>query len=64
MKKYNMFDVVELKNGNKATIMNNESYNLKIEEVDNNGISQGIKYITENDIIKTLYAKNKTNSSL
>ena len=47
MKKYNMFDVVELKNGNKATIMNNESYNLKIEEVDNNGISQGIKYITE-----------------
>ena len=33
MKNYNMFDVVELNNGNKATIITNDKSSIKVEEV-------------------------------
>ena len=50
MKNYNIFDVVELNNGNKATILANEKNLIKIEEVNNKGISLGIKEISNDDI--------------
>ena len=57
MEKYNMFDVVELKNGNKATILTNKKSIIKIEEVNDKGISLGIKEITESEINKTIFKK-------
>ena len=50
MKNYNMFDVVELNNGNKATIITNDKSSIKVEEVNNNGVSLGIKEIREKKI--------------
>ena len=57
MKNYKIFDVVELNNGNKATILTNEKSSIKIEEVNNTGISLGIKEITENDIKQVIFRK-------
>lgn len=55
MKSYNIFDVVELNNGNKATIITNDKTKIKIEEINDRGISLGIKEITENDIKEKIY---------
>ena len=52
-----MFDVVELKNGNKATILSNENNVIKIEEVDNTGVSKGVKDIKEDDIKNIIFKK-------
>ena len=57
MKNYNMFDVVELNNGNKATIITNDKSIIKVEEVNNKGISLGMKEITENDIKQVIFRK-------
>lgn len=57
MKNYNMFDVVELNNGNKATILTMENSIIKIEEVNNRGISLGIKEITDDDIKQVIFRK-------
>lgn len=57
MKNYKMFDVVELNNGNKATIITNDKSIIKVEEVDNKGISLGIKEITDNDIKQIIFKK-------
>ena len=57
MNNYNIFDVVELNNGNKATILANEKSTIKIEEVNDNGISLGTKEINENDIKKVIFRK-------
>lgn len=57
MKYYQIFDVVELNNGNKATILTNENSIIKIEEVDNKGISLGVKEIKENDIKRRIFRK-------
>ena len=57
MRNYNMFDVVELNNGNKATIITNDKAIIKVEEVNNKGISLGIKEITENDIKQIVFRK-------
>lgn len=57
MKNYNMFDVVELNNGNKATIITNDKSIIKVEEVNNNGISLGMKEIRENDIKQIIFRK-------
>lgn len=57
MKNYNMFDVVELNNGNKATIITNDKSIIKVEEVNNKGISLGMKEITENDIKQIIFRK-------
>lgn len=56
--KYQVFDVVELKNRNKATILevvNNNTY--KVEIVNCDGISQGILKINENDVNKIIIKK-------
>ena len=57
MKNYNMFDVVELNNGNKATIITGNKLSIKVEEVNNEGISLGVKEITENDIKQVIFKK-------
>ena len=57
MKNYNMFDVVELNNGNKATIITNDKSIIKVEEVNNKGISLGIKEIAESDIKQVIFRK-------
>ena len=57
MKIYNMFDVVELKNGNKATIIANDKSIIKVEEVNDKGISLGIKEVTDNDIKQIIFRK-------
>lgn len=57
MKNYNMFDVVELNNGNKATILTKENPIIKIEEVNDKGISLGIKEITDSDIKQVIFKK-------
>ena len=57
MKNYNMFDVVELNNGNKATIITNDKSIIKVEEVNDKGISLGIKEVTDNDIKQIIFRK-------
>lgn len=57
MKNYNMFDVVELKNGNNATILTIDSSKIKIEEVNKKGISLGVKEITDGDIKEIIFRK-------
>lgn len=57
MKNYKIFDVVELNNGNKATILTNEKSSIKIEEVNNEGISLGVKEINETDIKRIIPIK-------
>lgn len=57
MKNYNMFDVVELNNGNKATILTKENSMIKIEEVNDEGISLGVKDIKESDIKQVIFKK-------
>ncbi len=55
---YKVFDVVELKNGDKATILDNKVNNTyKAEIVNENGISQGIKEIEETAIKKAIIKK-------
>jgi len=57
MKNYNMFDVVELNNGNKATILTKNNSSIKIEEVNDKGISLGIKDINDSEIKKIIFRK-------
>ncbi len=57
MKNYNIFDVVELNNGNKATILTNDKPIIKVEEVNKNGISLGYKKITDADIKRIIQIK-------
>ena len=57
MKNYNMFDVVELNNGNKATNITNDKSTIKVEEVNDKGISLGIKEVTDNDIKQIIFRK-------
>ena len=57
MKNYNMFDVVDLNNGNKATIITKDKSIIKVEEVNNKGISLGIKEIMEDDIKQIIFRK-------
>lgn len=57
MKKYKVFDVVELYNENRAIILNVEKETYKAEIVDQEGTSLGIKNICEEEIKKTLISK-------
>lgn len=52
-----VFEVVELLDGNKATILENNKNRYKAEIVNKYGESQGTKYITETDIKKILISK-------
>lgn len=57
MKNYNMFDVVRLNNGNLATILNYDKSIYKVEVVNENGVSLGIKEISDDEIEKIVYKK-------
>mgnify|MGYP001127801015 CR=1 FL=1 len=56
--KYKVFDVVELVNGNKATILDNSKSNIyKVEIVNARGIRQATKEIDETEIKKSIIIK-------
>lgn len=57
--KINQFDVVELKNKDRATILNISNNKYLSEIVNKMGERKEIKQITENDIFKVIYQKNK-----
>lgn len=57
--KLKIFDVVELKNGNKATIVENKTKDMyKAEIVTNDGKTLGIKLIDENDVKNIIFTKD------
>lgn len=55
--KYKRFDVVELNNGNKATILDTSIRDYYVEIVDSNGNRVDIKNITEDEISKVIFTK-------
>lgn len=56
--KIEVFDVVELKDKNKATILNKKENNEYLSEIiDNKGKKLGNKVITEQEIEKIIYSK-------
>ncbi len=55
--KINQFDVVELKNKDRATILDISNNKYLSEIVNQMGERQDIKEITENDIFKVIYIK-------
>lgn len=56
--KYKVFDVVELLNGNKATILeNSENNRYKVEIVDERGVKLETKEIDETEIKKSIITK-------
>lgn len=52
-----IFDVVELNNQNKATILSINKDEYVAEIVDKDGVSQGYSYIKEKDIKKVIFTK-------
>ena len=52
-----MFDVVELNNGNKATILDINNREYYVEIVDSNGNRVDIRNISENEIAKRIFSK-------
>lgn len=57
--KYKRFDVVELNNGNKATILDTNNKDYYVEIVDLEGNRVDIKFIEENEISKMIFPKQK-----
>lgn len=57
--KLKRFEVVELVNGNKATILDNKNNEYLAEIVDGNGKTIENRNITENEIKKVLIYKDK-----
>lgn len=57
--KLKIFDVVELKDNNRATILNINNKEYLAEVVNSAGISLGNRIITDNDINKVILAKSK-----
>lgn len=55
--KYKQFDVVLLKNKNKATILGVENNKYNAEIVDDRGIRIDVKAITDDDIDKSIFIK-------
>ncbi len=55
--KLKIFDVVDLYDGNKATILENNKGLYKAEIVDSKGNNQGIVDITEKDIKSIIISK-------
>lgn len=53
--KYKRFNVVELNNGNKATILDVKNKNYYVEIVDSEGNRIDIKYVEENEIAKIIF---------
>jgi hypothetical protein len=59
MMKVNKFDVVELNNENKATILDIQDNGYLVEIVSYNGKTLGNKVIYDKDINKIIFSKNK-----
>ena len=59
--KFNKFDVVELKNGNRATILEINKHKYLAEIVNAYGITLDTKEITNEDITKIICSKGKNN---
>ena len=57
--KLKIFDVVELNDNNRATILNINNKEYLAEIVNSAGISLGNRIITDNDINKVILAKSK-----
>jgi len=57
--KYKRFDVVELNNGNKATILDTNNRNYYVEIVDLEGNRVDIKHIEESEIAKMIFSKQR-----
>lgn len=57
--KYKRFDVVELNNGNSATILDIVKNSYKVEVVSPYGITLDKKIITNNDIKKLIHSKKE-----
>lgn len=56
--RYKIFDVILLNNGNKATILEKVDKNhYKVEIVNNNGKTEEIIQITDNDIKDCIFKK-------
>lgn len=57
--KINKFDVVELNDKNKATILDIQDNKYLVEIVNDDGISLGTKTIEYQDISKVIFKKSK-----
>lgn len=55
------FDVVELSNNNRATILEIDKNQYFAEIVDNKGATIERRYITQDEIKKVIYTKNSKN---
>lgn len=55
--KIKIFDVVKLKNGDKATIIEIKNDSYKVAIFNRNGVSKGHKYIMEQDVVDIIYTK-------
>ncbi len=57
--KLRIFDVVELQNGNKATIIENKTKDMyKAEIVTNEGKTLGVKLIDESHVSKIVFTRD------
>ena len=56
---FKVFDVIELQNGEKATIIEINKNTYKVQITDENGKVISIKAITENEINKVIYTKEQ-----
>lgn len=59
--KIKKFDVVELKDNNRATILETEKNQYFAEIVNSYGITLENRYITQDDIEKVIYSRNNKN---
>lgn len=57
--KLKKFDVVELKNKNRATILEKKNNEYLVEIVDTNGITVEKKNINQEDIKQVIYTRHK-----
>lgn len=55
--KYNQFDVVELNNGDKATIIAVSDNGYKVDIVDGNGKRKDVKNIKQDEIKNVIFKK-------
>lgn len=59
--KIKKFDVVELKDNNRATILETEKNQYFAEIVNSYGITVENRYITQDEIEKVIYSRNNKN---
>ena len=57
--KFKKFDVVELKNKNRATILEMKNNEYLVEIVDTNGITVDTRNINQEDIKQIIYTRQK-----